>query len=84
MRGALTGLRLHIVEGNVLVGGRSSLYPAGNYFPKTLDEVGFVDSEKGNYRLSERSPLRKVAGGGAGVGCDMDALERAVQQVVIQ
>ena len=46
-----------IITGNVMVkegnapGNAESLYPPGNFFPQSMQEVGFVDYEHGNYRL---------------------------------
>ena len=42
---------------NIVIGGQSSTYPSGNYYPATIDGVGFVDAN-GNYRLSSSSRVR--------------------------
>jgi hypothetical protein len=42
--------------GNVLTGRKASLYPAGNSFPATVADVGFVDYAAGNYALAADSP----------------------------
>ena len=57
--------------GNVIVGRPASLYPAGNQFPMTLAEVGFVDPVARDYRLSPGSPY-------AGTGVDFAVLDAAV------
>ena len=44
-----------IFSRNIVIGGQSSTYPSGNYYPSTLNGVGFVDPA-GNYRLSSSSP----------------------------
>src|SRR5213596_1698671 len=41
---------------NVQPGGNSLVYPADNFFPATLADVGFVDLAGGNYRLTPSSP----------------------------
>lgn len=56
-------------------------YPAGNFYPDTLSEVGFADPAGGNYRLAATSRYRGRAAGGKDVGCDMVALMRAVEGV---
>ncbi|MFN7948939.1 MAG: hypothetical protein U0Z53_26535 [Blastocatellia bacterium] len=66
-----------VFVGNVLAGGKSSLYPAGNYFPATLDDIGFVSRSTGNYRLSSASPYRNGGTDGKDPGVDFDALNNA-------
>lgn len=63
--------------GNVLAGGQSPLYPTGNYFPGTLDEIGFTDRDNGNYRLSAASPFRNRGTNGRDPGVDLDELNAA-------
>jgi hypothetical protein len=45
-----------VFMGNVLVGRKASLYPAGNSFPATVADVGFLDYAAGNYALAADSP----------------------------
>jgi hypothetical protein len=63
---------------NVLVGGDESQYPSGNFFPATLDEVGFVDRARGDYRLAAASPYRHAGTDGKDIGADIAALEAAL------
>jgi len=63
-----------VFKKNVIVGGRSSIYTAGNYFPATIDEARFADKAKGNYMLSQSSPYKNAATDGKNIGCDMEAL----------
>jgi hypothetical protein len=67
---------------NALPGGRATDYPAGNSFPPTLADVGFVDLAAGDYRLSDVSPYRLAASDGTDLGVDVAALESAVAGVV--
>ncbi|MFN0111076.1 MAG: hypothetical protein ACKVZH_19620 [Blastocatellia bacterium] len=53
---------------NVLAGGTASNYPAGHFFPTTLDSVGFVNSATGDYRLSSTSPYRNAGTDGQDLG----------------
>ena len=60
---------------NVLAGGRSSQYPAGNFFP-TVDEfmAGFVNAAGANFALVPGSPFRAAASDGTAVGADVARL----------
>src|SRR5581483_8267643 len=62
---------------DVLVGGKAALYPPDNFFPATMEDVGFVDLAGGNYRLSEASPYKGAALDGTDVGADIDAIAAA-------
>ena len=64
-----------VVEKNVIVGGSASHYPRGNFFPRSLDDVGFVDLARGDYRLAEKSRYRQ---GSDTPGVDRDALQIAM------
>jgi hypothetical protein len=63
-------------ERNVLIGAPSSSYPAQNYFPATISQVGFVDLS-GNYRLSAASPYRTSATDGTAIGASISAINTA-------
>jgi hypothetical protein len=62
---------------NGIVGASSSAYPAGNFFPPTLNDVGFVDAANHDYRLSSTSSLQNAGTDGKDVGVDMTALNAA-------
>jgi hypothetical protein len=64
-----------VVEKNVIVGGNAADYPRGNFFPQSLDEVGFVDRARGDIRLAARSRYRQE---GETPGVDRDALQTAM------
>jgi hypothetical protein len=53
-----------------------SLYPAGNFFPQTIQDVGFVDYDRRNYRLRPNSRFRSVATDGTDPGADIDKLPK--------
>jgi hypothetical protein len=63
-----------VVKNNVLALANSSLYPKDNYFPASLEDVGFVDFEKSDYRLRPSSAYAKSASDGQPVGCDWSKL----------
>ena len=62
---------------NVIVGGQSSKYPRKNYYPATLDDVGFVDKGSRNYRLANTSPYKNAGTNGRDIGADLEVVERA-------
>jgi hypothetical protein len=62
-----------VVQGNLLAGGASSRYPAGNYFYS--DFTGqFVSASTDDYRLVSTSPMVNAATDGTDVGADVNAL----------
>jgi hypothetical protein len=63
-----------VFKNNLLVLADGSLYPESNYFPASIDKVGFVNFEKGDYRLAPASPFRKASSEGQAVGCDWEKL----------
>jgi hypothetical protein len=56
-------------------------YPSDNFYPASLDAVGFTDRAAGNYRLAAKSRYRARATDGKDVGCDLDALDAAIDGV---
>ncbi|HEX5736730.1 MAG TPA: hypothetical protein VF131_28115 [Blastocatellia bacterium] len=66
-----------VFKKNAIVGGQSAIYPKKNFFPSSLDEVGFVDLAAGNYRLAATSAYKNAGVKGKDVGADMDAIEAA-------
>ena len=58
---------------NVIVGAKSSEYPQNNFYPASVEQVGFVDFAK-NYRLGPSSRFKKLAPKGKDIGADIDAL----------
>ncbi len=59
---------------NVIAGGRTVAYPAGNAFPASLDAVGFASLVGRDYRLAPASRFRRAATDGADIGIDVRAL----------
>src|SRR2546427_11300855 len=52
-------------------------WPAGNFFPASLDAVGFVNRTGGGYHLSATSPYRNAGTDGKDLGADIDAPNEA-------
>jgi hypothetical protein len=67
---------------NVIPGAPSSEYPTDNFYPATLDNVGFVNLAGGNYRLAPGSPYRNQGTDGKDPGADIDAVAVATAGVV--
>jgi len=65
-----------VVAKNAIIGG--SDFPAVDYSPATLDDVGFVDHADGIYKLADTSPYRNAGTDGLDVGVDWDALQAAI------
>jgi hypothetical protein len=63
-----------VVKRNVFVGAPADSYPADNFFPSSLDGVGFVDRQRGNYRLAASSPYKRAASDGRDPGADINAV----------
>jgi hypothetical protein len=61
------------VTGNIIIGGKSSLYREKNFFVNSIGQVGFVNAEKGDYRLRSDSPYLNKGFGGKRIGADLDA-----------
>ena len=63
-----------VIARNVFVGRPSRVYPPGNFFAGSLDEVGFVDRQKRDYRLKSNSAFKRAATDGRDIGCDIEKL----------
>jgi hypothetical protein len=55
---------------NVIVGAPAKNYPAGNFFPSSLDEVRFVNHAGGNYALASDSPYKNAGTDGRDIGAN--------------
>jgi hypothetical protein len=54
--------------GNAIINASAGSYPSGNYFPATLEDVGFVNVGGGDYRLASSSPYADAATDGGAIG----------------
>ncbi len=68
---------------NVLIGGSSRNYPAGNYFPVSVGEIGFFNVDNAAYALTTASPFTKAGTDGKDLGCDFDELIRMTGQTQV-
>ncbi|HEY6991803.1 MAG TPA: RICIN domain-containing protein, partial [Bryobacteraceae bacterium] len=60
-----------IFSNNVLVGASSSQYPLGNFFPSSIDQVGFVNYAGGDYRLASNSPYKNAGTDSKDLGANL-------------
>ena len=63
-----------VFKNNVLALADESLYPKENQFPASLERVGFVNFDKGDYRLAPSSPYKKASSDGQPVGVNWEKL----------
>src|SRR5207249_4565038 len=59
------------------VGADSRSYPAGNSYPSTWQDVGFVNFAGGDYHLGATSPYKGKGTNGSDPGANIDALVSA-------
>jgi hypothetical protein len=71
-----------VVKANVLAGGSAASYPEGNYFPATLNLVGFVDMFRDNFQLSASSPYRVKGTDGKDLGANVATINSLTAGVV--
>ena len=71
-------IRTNVIVDNQNVGGLSSIYPSGNFFPTSGAAVGWVDPTSDNYSLSASSPYKGKASDGTDPGVDMNGLVAAL------
>jgi hypothetical protein len=64
----------YVFSKNVIAGAQSRNYPKENFYPDSLDKVGFVDRAMGNYRLASSSLYRNAGTDGKDIGCDFDSV----------
>lgn len=57
----------HVV-GNIIVGALSASYPAGNFYPRTIDAVGFANHAAGDYAIAGTSAYALAATDGTAPG----------------
>ncbi len=56
--------------GNVLQGAYADDYPPGNFFPASIDDIGFENFAGGDYRLQSASPFKNAGSDGKDVGAN--------------
>lgn len=67
-----------VFQKNMVIGAPDpTRYPPNNYYPASVQAVGFADVAGGRYGLAGSSPYKGAATDGTDVGVDVDALLRA-------
>jgi cellulose synthase/poly-beta-1,6-N-acetylglucosamine synthase-like glycosyltransferase len=61
-----------VVRGNVIIGGHAREFPPHNFFPATVEEVGFAAAARGQFRLGDKSPYLGAGAEGRSPGADLD------------
>ncbi len=72
-----------VFAGNVIVGGSASSYPSRNFFPGSVEQVGFEDLKQGDYHLATSSRYAQAATDGKAAGVDVAALAAAGPRPVV-
>jgi uncharacterized protein (TIGR03437 family) len=67
-----------VIRKNVIAGADANSYPADNFYPASLSQVGFEGPALGDYRLSPSSPFKNAGTDRRDPGCDFEALNRAL------
>ncbi|MGE5624332.1 MAG: hypothetical protein ACM3ZT_02165 [Bacillota bacterium] len=67
------------VHKNVIIGAPAAAYPSGNYFPRTIAGVNFIDAASGDYRLAPGSDFHSAGDDGKDIGADIDELCAALR-----
>ena len=70
-----------VVRRNVIVGGSASEYPADNFFPRTLSDVGFASHRDGRFRLTVHSRYARIGTDGRDPGADLEMPPSAARGV---
>jgi hypothetical protein len=70
-----------VFAGNVITGAAPASYPANNFYPAQVSQIGFQDLAAGDYTLSPASPYKAKASDGTDPGADIAALRHAIAHV---
>lgn len=71
--------------GNVIVGLQSNLlrmYPTGNYYVSSLNDIGLADAANGDFRLTQSSRFWGVGTGASNPGADWTLVSERISGVV--
>lgn len=67
-----------VFSNNVVIGNSLYPYPPGNYFPWSLDQVGFADFNAENFLLAPGSPYKGTATDGSDIGSSLQSSPQAL------
>src|SRR5438309_2370404 len=71
----------YLFAGNAVIGGTAANYPTGNFFPATVNDVGFVNAAGGDYHLTASSPYKNQGTDGTDLGANITAVLTATSGV---
>jgi hypothetical protein len=60
------------VEGNIIIGGKATLYREKNFYLTSIKQIGFINAEAGDYRLQSASPYLNKGFGGKQIGANLN------------
>jgi hypothetical protein len=63
-----------VVRRNAIVGGSADRYPPDNFFPASLDQVGFTGAQPSNVRLAASSKFKGAGTDKRDLGANVEAL----------
>ena len=66
----------YVFRNNVIAGANAAQYPPNNFYPASLNEIGFVNPGAGDYRLSPASRYKRTGNPPTSFGCDFDRLPK--------
>lgn len=69
-----------LLKKNVIIGAQTSRYPTKNFYPATLEEVGFMDRGTGNYRLADTSQYKRAGTKNKDIGADFVMIDLTARQ----
>lgn len=73
-----------LYSNNAMVfGGSASTYPANNWFPATLEDVGFANLGGGDYRIGGTSSFANKGYDGRNIGADIDQVNALTRNAVV-
>jgi len=63
-----------VVRRNAIVGGSADRYPPDNFFPASLQQIGFIGAQPSNVRLAASSTFKGAGTDKRDLGADVEAL----------
>jgi len=63
-----------VFKGNAIQGAYGPDYPSGNFFPATINDIGFENYAAGDYNLLPTSPYKHAGTDGKDVGANLDSV----------
>jgi hypothetical protein len=69
-----------VIRRNVIIGGMADRYPLDNFFPPSVDQVGFVDLQGHDFRLKPSSSYKHAATDRLDVGADTEKVAASAER----